>query len=96
MLDVNGVAAHSAWLANAELDVPHVTRAETRAEFLHELRLPHAIELEMQPGEPLDIWVIEQRPGLPDNLLKVPLPQDFIYRPGYISNSTQVKYELKL
>jgi len=54
------------------------------------------IELEMQPGEPLDIWVIEQRPGLPDNLLKVPLPQDFIYRPGYISNSTQVKYELKL
>ena len=54
------------------------------------------IELEMQPGEPLDIWVIEQRPGLPDNLLKVPLPEDFIHRPGYISNSTQVKYELKL
>jgi hypothetical protein len=54
------------------------------------------IELEMQPGEPLDIWVIEQRPGLPDNLLKVQLPEDFIYRPDYISNSTQVKYELKL
>jgi hypothetical protein len=54
------------------------------------------IELEMLPGEPLDIRVIEQRPGLPDNLLKVPLPEDFIYRPDYISNSTQVKYELKL
>jgi hypothetical protein len=54
------------------------------------------IKLEMPPGEPLDIWVIEQRPGLPDNLLKVPLPEDFIYRPDYISNSTQVKYELKL
>jgi hypothetical protein len=54
------------------------------------------IELEMPPGEPLDIWVIEQQPGLPENLLKVPLPEDFIHRPGYISNSTQVKYELKL
>ena len=54
------------------------------------------IELEMLPGEPLDIWVIEQRPGLPADLLKVPLPADFIYRPDYISNSTQVKYELKI
>lgn len=54
------------------------------------------IELEMLPGEPLDIWVIEQRPGLPDDLLKVPLPEDFIYRPGNISNSTQIKYELKI
>jgi hypothetical protein len=54
------------------------------------------IDLEMLPGEPLDIWVIEQRPGMPDNLLKVPLPEDFIYRPDYLSNSTQVKYELKL
>jgi hypothetical protein len=54
------------------------------------------IELEMLPDEPLDIWIIEQRPGLPNGLLKAPLPDNFIYRPDYISNSTQVKYQLKI
>jgi hypothetical protein len=54
------------------------------------------IELEMLPDEPLDIRIIEQRPGLPGALLKVPLPENFIYSPDYISNSTQVKYQLKI
>jgi hypothetical protein len=50
----------------------------------------------MLPDEPLDIRIIEQRPGLPGALLKVPLPENFIYSPDYISNSTQVKYQLKI
>jgi hypothetical protein len=54
------------------------------------------IELEMSPENPLVIRVIEQRPGLPENLLLVPLPKSFIHRPDYLSNTTQVKYEIKL
>ena len=54
------------------------------------------IELEMLPNEPLEMRVIEQRPGLPNALLTTPLPQNFIYGPDYISNTTQVKYDVKL
>ena len=54
------------------------------------------IEFEMAPDEPADIWVIEQRPGLPGALLNVPLPPNFIHRPDYLSNSSQVKYRLKI
>ena len=54
------------------------------------------IELEMLPDQTLDISVIEQRPGLPAELLTAPLPDNFIHRPDYISNSTQVKYSAKI
>jgi hypothetical protein len=54
------------------------------------------IELEMLPNEPLDIRVIEQHPGLPNALLTTPLPENFIYGPDYLSNTTQVKYDIIL
>lgn len=54
------------------------------------------IELETLPNEPIDITIIEQRPGLPAALLNVPLPENYIHRPDYFSNSTQVKYDLRL
>ncbi len=54
------------------------------------------IELEMLPNEHLDMRVIEQRPGLPNALLTTPLPENFIYGPDYLSNTTQVKYDVVL
>lgn len=54
------------------------------------------IELEMLPDEPLDIRIIEHRPGLPSELLKPPLPENYIHRPDYIANTTQVKYDVKI
>jgi len=54
------------------------------------------IELEMLPDQPLDISIIEQRSGLPPGLLTTPLPENFIHRPDYISNTTQVKYSVKI
>jgi hypothetical protein len=54
------------------------------------------LELEMLPNEPLEMRIVEQRPGLPDGLLKPPLPNNFIHGPDYISNTTQVKYDLTL
>ena len=54
------------------------------------------MELETLPDQSLDVRIIEQRPGLPTGLLNAPLPENFIHGPDYMSNSTQVKYDLKL
>jgi len=52
--------------------------------------------IEAPQQTPLKLRVIEQRPGLPSDILIVPLPPDHIYAPDYLSNSTQVKYEIEL
>jgi hypothetical protein len=54
------------------------------------------LRLETTATESLKLRVIEQRAGLPPSLLRVPLPDNYIYRPDYLSNTTQVKYEVKI
>lgn len=39
--------------------------------------------------------VIEQQMGLPSSAMVAPLPENFIYSPGFFSNSTHVKYDVK-
>jgi hypothetical protein len=54
------------------------------------------LELTTEATKPFEVRVIEQRMGLPAAAMVAPLPESFIYAPNYFSNSTHIKYQVKL